>query len=137
MTTETRETSGLRSALITLAAVQAVIGLLQAFAPGWFYEQAANFGPRADHMMRDVATYYLASALALVVAVGRPSWRTPVLFLVLVQYVLHALNHVLDIGDADPSWVGPVDAISLAIGAGLLLWCLRTSQRDDAARVAA
>ena len=68
----------LRTALKALAVVQGAIGLTQAFAPGWFYEQAANFGPRADHMMRDMATYYLASAVALAVAVRRPNWMRKV-----------------------------------------------------------
>lgn len=75
------ETPGLTGALWALAGVQATIGLLQVLAPGWFYEQLANFGPRADHMMCDVATYYVASAVALALAAGRPSWRVPVLLL--------------------------------------------------------
>ena len=127
----------LRPALIALAVVQAVLGLLQTFASGWFHETIANFGPRADHTLRDVATFYFASAIALAIAANRPAWRTPVLFLVLAQYLLHAVNHLVDVGDADPGWVGPADAVSLVLGAGVLLWCLRLSQRDDAQRVAA
>jgi hypothetical protein len=98
-------------------------------APGWFYEQIANFGARSDHTLRDVATYYLASAVALAIAAARPSWRVPVLMLVFVQYLLHTANHIVDIGDADPGWVGPADAISLAAISVLLLWCLRASRQ--------
>ena len=50
-------------------------------------------------------------------AARRPSWRAPALALVGLQYALHALNHLLDVGDADPSWVGPFDLVSLAVGA--------------------
>ena len=94
-------------ALNPLAGVQAVLGLLQTFASGWFHETIANFGPRADHTLRDVATFYFASAIALAIAANRPAWRTPVLFLVLAQYLLHAVNHLVDVGDADPGRVGP------------------------------
>lgn len=121
----------LKPTLQALAIVQAVIGLVQAFAPGWFYDTLANFGARSDHMLRDVATYYLASAVALWLAASRTSWRVPVLFLVLTQYVLHALNHLFDIGKAAPGWVGPADAISLiAIAAGLG-WCLAIAIKDE------
>lgn len=123
----------LRPALQALAIVQAVIGLAQAFAPGWFYDTLANFGARSDHMLRDVATYYLASAVALWIAASRRSWRVPVLTVVLVQYVLHSLNHLLDVGKADPGWVGPADAISLiAIAAGLG-WCLALAIKEQRA----
>lgn len=133
MDADTGQTPGLTGALWALAAVQATIGLVQIVAPGWFYDQIANFGQRSDHTLRDVATYYLASAIALAAAAKRPSWRAPVLLLVLLQYVFHAVNHLADIGDADPSWVGPADAITLIAVSGLLLWCLRAARRDEGA----
>jgi hypothetical protein len=112
-----------------LAGVQLVLGLSQAAAPGRFYDAVANFGARSDHTLRDVSTYYLASAVALAVAARRPSWRAPVLAVVGLQYVLHALNHLLDVGDADPSWVGPFDLASLAVGAALIGWLYREACR--------
>ena len=30
-----------------------------------------------------------------------------------MQYGLHALNHLLDIGDSDPGWLGPADFVLL------------------------
>jgi hypothetical protein len=120
----------LKPALLALAAVQAAVGLSQTLAPGWFYETIANFGPRSDHTLRDVATYYLASALALWLAASRPSWRVPVLVLVLAQYVLHTVNHLVDIDEASPGWVGPADALSLIVVAGLLLWCLKVAAKE-------
>jgi hypothetical protein len=112
-----------------LAGVQLLIGLSLAAAPGRFYDAIANFGARSDHTLRDVASYYLASAVALAIAARRPSWRAPVLAVVGLQYVLHALNHVLDVGDADPSWVGPFDLVTLAAGALLIGWLYREASR--------
>jgi hypothetical protein len=53
----------------------------------------------------------------LAVAASRPSWRAPVLALVGLQTALHAVNHLIDAGDADPSWAGPLDTVSLAVAA--------------------
>jgi hypothetical protein len=122
-------TSALVAGIWALAGVQLLIGLSQAAAPGRFYDAVANFGARSDHTIRDVATYYLASAVALAVAARRPSWRAPVLAVVGLQYVLHALNHLLDVSDADPSWVGPFDLVSLAIGALLIAWLYREASK--------
>lgn len=112
-----------------LAGAQLLLGLSLAAAPGRFYDAIANFGARSDHTLRDVATYYLASAAALAIAARRPSWRAPVLAVVGLQYVLHALNHLLDVGDAHPSWVGPFDLVTLAAGALLIGWLYREASR--------
>ena len=58
-------------------------------------------------------------------AVRRASWRVPVLTLALVQYALHSLNHLIDIGESDPSWLGPANFVSLLLTALLLGWMLR------------
>jgi uncharacterized protein DUF4345 len=121
--------AGLTTGIWALAGVQAVIGLAQVLAPGSFYDAIANFGPRNDHFLRDVASYYLASAVALAVAARQPSWRAPVLALVGVQYLLHAIGHVADAGDADPSWVGPFDVATLAIGVLLIAGLYREASR--------
>jgi hypothetical protein len=50
-----------------------------------------------------------------------------VLAVITVQYVLHALNHLYDVGRAGNSWAGPVDAVTLALAAlqfAALLWLL-------------
>lgn len=121
--------SALAAGIWALAGVQLLIGLSQALAPGRFYDAIANFGARNDHFLRDVATYYLASAAALAIAARRPSWRAPVLAVVGFQYALHALNHLMDVGDADPSWVGPFDFVSLAAGTLLIGWLYREASR--------
>jgi hypothetical protein len=115
----------MRVLLIAFAAVQLVLGLLLWLTPGFFYDNIGPFGPRNDHYMADVATWYLALGAVLLVAVRRESWRVPVLALALVQYVLHSINHLIDIGEADPSWLGPADFVSLSLTAALLGWMLK------------
>jgi hypothetical protein len=122
--------SALRIGLAAVAAVQLATGLLLLLAPGAFYDAIANFGPENHHDLRDMAAFYLASAAVLAVAVGRPSWRAPALALVGLQFALHALNHLLDIGDADPSWIGPFDAVSLIGGALVIGWLYRQAVRS-------
>jgi hypothetical protein len=122
----------MRTLLVVFAVIQLVTGALLWLAPGFFYDQIGPFGPRNDHYMADVATFYLALGATMLVAVRRPSWRVPVLAFALIQYALHALNHLIDIGESDPSWIGPADFVSLTLGAVLLAWMLRTEQRAAA-----
>jgi hypothetical protein len=114
-----------RALLIAFAVVQIVIGLLLWLAPGFFFEEIGPYGVRNDHYMADLATWYLASGFAVVVAVGRPAWRVPVLFLVAAQYAMHSLNHLIDVGEADPGWLGPANFVSLTLATVLLVWMLR------------
>ena len=122
----------MRTLLIVFAVVQLVTGALLWLAPGFFYDQIGPFGARNDHYMGDVATFYLALGAVMLVAVRRPSWRVPVLALALVQYALHALNHLIDVGESDPGWVGPADFVALALGTILLAWMLRQEQEAAA-----
>jgi hypothetical protein len=119
----------MRALLIAFAAVQVAIGLLLWLAPEFFFTEIGPYGSRNDHYMADMATWYLASGAALFVAVARPAWRVPVLFLVAVQYALHSLNHLLDVGEADPGWLGPANLVSLALATVLLVWMLREAAR--------
>lgn len=61
-------------------------------------------------------------------AVRRAAWRVPVLALALVQYALHSVNHLIDVGEADPSWLGPANLVSLVLATALLAWMLRASR---------
>jgi hypothetical protein len=114
-----------RALLIAFAVVQLVIGLLLWLAPGFFFEEIGPYGVRNDHYMGDLATWYLASGAAVLVAVPRSAWRVPVLFLVAVQYALHSVNHLIDVGEADPGWLGPANLASLVLATVLLGWMLR------------
>jgi hypothetical protein len=76
----------------------------------------------------------VASAVVLAIAAGRPAWRAPVLALVGLQYALHALNHLVDAGGSDPGWVGPLDLVTLAAGAVLVLALYRSAAREETPR---
>jgi hypothetical protein len=119
----------MKALLIAFAAVQVVIGALLWLTPGFFFETIGPYGPRNDHYMGDTATWYLANGAALAVAVRRESWRLPVLFLTAVQYALHSVNHLLDVGEADPGWLGPANLVALALATVLLAWMLRDAAR--------
>ena len=122
----------MRALLIAFAIGQLVVGLLLWLAPGLFFEEIGPYPPRNDHYMADVATFYLALGAASLVSVSRPAWRVPVLSLALIQYALHSLNHLIDIGDAETSWLGPANFVSLLATTALLAWFL-TGDRKTAA----
>jgi hypothetical protein len=123
--------SALRPLLIILATAQLALGFLMAIDPGTFFEEIGPYAPQNDHYIRDVATFYVAMGLALAIAARRPSWRVPVLTLVLLQYVMHAVNHLVDVGDTDPEALGPVNLALLVATSALLVWMLVTAARDD------
>jgi hypothetical protein len=130
--TPTARAAALRAGVLAVAGVQLITGLALALTPGAFYDAVADFGPRNEHDLRDMAAFYLASAVVLAIAAGRPSWRVPALALVGLQFALHAVNHLIDVGDADPSWVGPLDLATLALGVLVIGGLYRAAARDDA-----
>ena len=103
----------LRQGLIVLGAIQLVLGLFLAIAPGQFADTIAPYGEAEHHFLRDIATFYLAMGGVLLLAVERISWRVPVLVLVTLQYALHTINHLIDIAGTDPGWLGPFNFLSL------------------------
>jgi hypothetical protein len=120
----------MRQALFLLAAVQLLLGAFLVIAPGTFVDKLANYGSGADdHFLRDLGTFYLAVGAALLLAVRRPSWRVPVLFLVALQYALHTINHLVDIGDTDPGWLGPFNFFSLLLLTIVTGWVLGGAAR--------
>jgi hypothetical protein len=122
--------SALTAGVWALAAVQAANGLALALTPRRFYDALADFGPYNAHDLRDMSAFFLASAVVLAIAAARrPSWRAPALALVGLQYALHGLNHVLDAGGSDPSWVGPLDVALVGGGALLIGWLYREASR--------
>ena len=114
-----------RTALLALGLTQLGLGAFMALAPGTFFDTIADYGTRNDHYLRDLATSYLALGVVLMVASDRRSWRAPVLAFAVIQYGLHTLNHLLDIGDADPGWIGPFNFVSLAVFTALFVYVLR------------
>jgi hypothetical protein len=115
--------------VIALAVYQIAIGAMMIFVPHTFFETIGPFGRQNDHYLRDTATFNLAFGIALLVAYRRRSWRTPILFCVTLQFALHAINHLADIGAADPRWAGPFDFASLSLATAALAWLTRESTR--------
>ena len=114
----------MRAPLIVFAVTQIVLGLLLWVTPGFFYDEIGPFDSRNDHYMGDLATFYLALGAVGLIAVRRESWRVPVLTLAVIAYALHSLNHLIDVGDADPSWLGPADLAAVLLSTLLLGWML-------------
>jgi hypothetical protein len=121
--------STVRIGLIAFAVYQFAIAALMVLAPHTFFTDIGPFGVQNDHYLRDTATFNAAFGVALAVAYRRATWRTPVLCCVAVQFVLHSINHLADIGDAHPHWLGPADFISLSLATAALLWLARESTR--------
>jgi hypothetical protein len=132
--TQPRSQSAVRVGLIAFAAYHFTIAVLMTVAPHTFFADIGPFGVQNDHYLRDTATFNAAFGATLLIAYWRVSWRTPVLFCVGLQFALHAINHLADIGDAHPGWLGPADFVAIALSAGVLVWLARESHREDQAR---
>jgi hypothetical protein len=131
----TGDDPGMRPLLIAFGVGQLILGLLLWLTPGFFYDEIGPYPPRNDHYMADLATFYLALGAVALASVSRERWRVPVLTLALVQYGLHSLNHLIDIGDSHPGWLGPANFASLVLTTVLLGWMLtrERAQRNRAA----
>jgi hypothetical protein len=70
----------MRALLIVFAAGQLVLGALLWLTPGFFHDEIGPYGPRNDHYMGDLATWYLALGGVALVAVGRASCASPCSF---------------------------------------------------------
>lgn len=123
----------MRALLAAFAAVQVLTGALLWLAPGFFHDEIGPYGARNDHYMGDLATWYLALGAAAFVALRRAAWRVPVLAVLFLQYALHSVNHLIDVGEAEPGWLGPANLVSLVLATLLLGWMLR-AESEAAAR---
>ena len=117
--------------LLAFAVGHLLLGLLMAAAPGTFFEEIGPYPPQNDHYIRDVSTFYFALGAAALVAWRRPAWRVPVIGFALIQYSLHAVNHLVDIGEADPEALGPVNLATIAITAAALGWMLAVALKEE------
>ena len=125
----------LRPALGALGVGHLALGATMALSPRGFFDSIATYGAYNDHYIRDTSTFYLALGAVMLVAAARSSWQVPVLAFATLEYLLHVVNHLWDIGDSDPGWIGPFNAVTLALVGVLLLWLLRTAaRREDGAR---
>ena len=108
----------------------AISGLM-IIAPGTFFTEIGPFGVRNDHYTIDAATFGLALGVGSLVGVNRRAWRVPVLAMITLQFATHALNHLVDISEANPEWVGVADFVGLFIGTLVLAWLLRQAVRES------
>jgi hypothetical protein len=120
----------MKALLVVFAVAQLVLGLLLWLTPGFFFDEIGPYGVRNDHYMGDLATWYIALGAATLVAVRQVRWRVPVLAVALVQNTLHVFNHLLDVSDADPEWLGPANLVSLALTSLLLAWMLNAAREQ-------
>lgn len=123
----------LRAGLIALAAVSFALALFMVLAPGTFFSAIGPFGRVNAHYIRDTATFYAAFGVGQALAVTRPSWRVPVLVMTAAQYLLHALNHLVDISAAHPAWIGYVDFVSLLLTGLAVLWLITLARAQERA----
>jgi len=113
--------------LASFAAIQLALALFMALSPHGFYEAIGPFGAFNAHYIREVASFYGAIGVGLALAIARSSWRVPVLAVTTLQYALHSVNHLVDIGNAHPAWTGYFDFSSLAAATLLLAWLWRAA----------
>ncbi len=117
--------AGARADLVTVVLVvvgvtQLATGLLAFVAPGAFYDLAAGYPPENHHFLRDLGSWNTALGALTLFGARRADWRTPLLGFLALQYVLHTVSHVIDVGDSDPAWQGPFAVITQGLGAVVL-----------------
>ncbi len=106
----------------------ALTGIFMLVAPDVFHAEVAPFGEPNSHFVRDAATLLLPIVIGLWAAADRPAWRRPVFLIVAITNGAHLVNHIVDIGSTDPTWLGPANAVLLAVFELAVLWMWRESQ---------
>jgi hypothetical protein len=119
----------LRVVLALLAAYHVVTGFLALVAPDTFFEEIGRYGVENSHYVGDVGAFLLAFGVALGIAVVRPAWRAPLLWLGALWYGFHAINHAFDTGEARSEGRGWADTFLIAFGAVASAWLARVSER--------
>jgi hypothetical protein len=109
-----RQSHTVLAGLVGFASVEVGLAVFMAVAPHAFYTAIGPFGAQNDHFVRDVATYNAALGAGLVIAIRHASWRVPMLAIVTAQFALHSINHLIDISNANPAWIGYFDFFALA-----------------------
>jgi hypothetical protein len=121
----------MRIAVGALAVFHIAEGLWMEFSPDTFFDVVGLYGAENTHYVGDVGAFVLAYGIALIVAVGRPSWRAPLLAVGSLWYAFHALNHLLDIDEARSDARGIADTVLLALGSVALGWLAAVAQRIE------
>lgn len=119
----------LRAILVLIAAYHIVTGALALLAPDTFFDEIGRYGLENSHYVGDVGAFVLAFGIAVAIAVVRPAWRAPLLWLGALWYGIHAINHLFDTGEARSEGRGWADALLIALGAAVSAWLARVSER--------
>jgi uncharacterized membrane protein len=104
----------LRTILLVIAVYHLVLGALMFLAPDAFYSTLGKFPPKNTHYVKDVGTFYIAMGICFFVSVRRRSWRTPLLVLTAIEYAIHAINHLVDVGKASTDLLGWFDFFAIS-----------------------
>jgi hypothetical protein len=110
----------LRTVLMVVAVYHLLLGALMIFAPGAFYDSLGKFPPKNEHYIKDVSTFYIAMGVVVFISVRRRSWRVPVLVFITLEYAIHTLNHLVDVGKAATDFTGWFDFFALAAATVIL-----------------
>ncbi|HEY5709274.1 MAG TPA: hypothetical protein VIS51_07745 [Solirubrobacterales bacterium] len=119
----------LKAVLAFVVAYHVALGVMQLLAPGTFFDEIGNYGVENLHYVGDVGSFTLAFGVALGIAVVRPVWRAPLLWLAALWYGFHAINHAFDTGQAKSEARGWSDTLLIAFGALVSAWLARVSER--------
>jgi len=119
----------LKAILVLIAAYHIVTGALALLAPDTFFDEIGRYGLENSHYVGDVGAFVLAFGIAVAIAVVRPAWRAPLLWLGALWYGIHAINHLFDTGEARSEGRGWADALLIALGAAVSAWLARVSER--------
>ncbi len=120
--------------LAAFALINILTALFAVIDPRGFYDAVGPFPPYNDHYVRDAAGAMVGSlGVAQAIAVARRNWRVGVLGYSVLHFAFHAVNHLVDIGDAEDDSIGVGDFVSLTIGALLVGWLLVRAMREERA----
>jgi hypothetical protein len=116
--------------ILAVGIAELAIGLWMAISPASFFDTVGGFGAENHHYIRDTSTVYFALGIAMFVAARRPAWRAPVLLTAALQYAFHSLNHLIDVGEAEPSWVGPFEFVTIAMSTAALVYLFSVAAEE-------
>jgi hypothetical protein len=120
--------SAMRLTLVLAGVINLALGLLALIAPGTFFDEIGRYGIENSHYVGDIGAFQ-AAGLGLLLAVNRPAWRAPLLWVGVIWFGLHALNHLFDIGEARTDARGAFDTAALALVAALTAYLARQAER--------
>jgi hypothetical protein len=127
----------MRWALVFPAAYLLITGVMAMVAPDTFFDQIGKYGVENSHYVGDVGAFTTAAGVGVLVAVWRPSWRVPLLWVGAAWFGLHALNHLFDVGEARSDARGITDTVLLAlggVGSAYLALVAQRMQEDETPR---